>query len=71
MNGESRWSRIVRWAMVVGASGLLPAFVLRCDKASLNFQRGLTQGLGHEVSEILADQILEDRNSEEDADNED
>jgi hypothetical protein len=59
MNERSRWSRFARWATVVGASGLLPTTVMRCDKAALNFQRGLTQGLGHQFSEVLADELFD------------
>jgi len=59
MNGQSGASRIVRWLMLIGMTGLLPAFVMRCDKAALNFQKGLTQGLGGQVSEILADRALD------------
>jgi hypothetical protein len=33
--------------------GMLPAFFLKCDKASLNLQRGFWQGLGYNVSALL------------------
>ena len=68
MYGRTWTSRTVRWAMVVGASGVLPAFVMRCDKATLNFQKGLTQGLGFEVSELIVNRATEDRNAQNDAD---
>ncbi len=68
MYGRTWTSRTARWAMVVGASGVLPAFVMRCDKATLNFQKGLTQGLGFEVSELIVDRATEDRAAQDDAD---
>ena len=68
MYGRTWTSRTVRWVMVVGASGVLPAFVMRCDKATLNFQKGLTQGLGFEVSELIVNRATEDRNAQNDAD---
>ena len=68
MYGRTWTSRTVRWVMVVGASGVLPAFVMRCDKATLNFQKGLTQGLGFEVSELIVDRATENRNAQNDAD---
>lgn len=71
MNGRSRMSRLVRWALVVSMTGLLPAFVLRCDKAALNFQRGLTQGLGFELSEALAEHVLIGGDSEDESNDED
>ena len=43
--------------MIVAASGILPAFVLRCDKAALNFQRGLLQGLGEDVGDLIIGQV--------------
>ncbi|MCP4248710.1 MAG: hypothetical protein GY778_16825 [bacterium] len=54
--------------MIVGASGVLPAFVMRCDKAALNFQKGLTQGLGFEASELIADRAIEDRDAQNESD---
>ena len=53
-----RRTHMVRWLMVVAASGVLPAFVLRCDKAALNFQRGLLQGLGEDVGDLIVQQSL-------------
>ena len=48
----------VRWLLMVAATGVLPAFVMRCDKAALNFQRGLFEGLGMNASDMLVDQGL-------------
>ena len=53
----NRGSRVLRWLMIVAASGILPAFVLRCDKAALNFQRGLLQGLGEDVGDLIIGQV--------------
>ncbi|UCE61004.1 MAG: hypothetical protein JSU63_04480 [Phycisphaerales bacterium] len=53
----NRRSRSVRWLMVVGTASILPAFILRCDKAALQFQRGLMQGLGEDVAELLMTQV--------------
>ena len=52
-----RSGRFLRWLLIVGAAGALPAFVMRCDKAALNFQRGLFQTLGQDVGSLLVDQI--------------
>ncbi len=49
--------RIVRWMMVIVAGGVLPAFFLRCDKAALNFQRALLQGLGDNVADLIIAQV--------------
>ena len=54
----NRGSRVLRWLMIVAASGILPAFVLRCDKAALNFQRGLLQGLGEDVGDLIIEQAV-------------
>jgi len=46
--------------MVVCSAGVLPAFVLKCDKAALNFQRGFFGGLGASVAQFVvenADQV--------------
>ena len=53
MKASTRFERAVRWVFVVAAAGVAPALVMRCDKAALNFQRGLFQGLGLSVSEAL------------------
>ena len=58
MSGKLQVRRVVRWLMIVGASGLLPAFVMRCDKAALNFQRGLFEGLGGSVGDFIVSQGL-------------
>lgn len=48
--------RFRRWLVLVGVFGVLPAFFLRCDKAALNFQRGLFQGLGEDVGSLILEQ---------------
>ena len=58
MRALSRFERAVRWVFVVAAAGVMPAFVMRCDKAALNFQRGLYQGLGLSLSETLVESGL-------------
>ena len=58
MKALSRFERAVRWAFVVAAAGVVPAFVMRCDKAALNFQRGLYQGLGLSLSETFVESGL-------------
>ena len=57
MRGSLRLTA-VRWLLMVAATGVLPAFVMRCDKAALNFQRGLFEGLGMSVSDVLVNQGL-------------
>ncbi len=52
----NRCKRMLRWMMIVAVAGVLPAFLLRCDKASLNFQRGLMQGLGEDVGDFIIEQ---------------
>lgn len=49
----SRSARLVRWFMVVCTVGVLPAFILRCDKAALNFQRAFFQGLGEDAADAV------------------
>ena len=39
--------------MLLSVAGVMPAFVMRCDKAALNVQRGFFFGLGEQVSEML------------------
>jgi len=58
MKSLSRFERAVRWAFVIAAAGVVPAFVMRCDKAALNFQRGLYEGLGLSLSESLIESGL-------------
>lgn len=53
----SRGSRLLRWVLVLGATGVLPGFVLRCDKAAINFQRGFLLGLGEDTADLLAAQF--------------
>ena len=48
----------VRWLLMVAATGVLPGFVMRCDKAALNFQRGLFEGLGMNAGDVLVNQGL-------------
>ena len=50
--------RFVRWMMIVGASGVMPAFVMRCDKAALNLQRAFWEELGVNVAGLVVDQAL-------------
>ena len=57
MNGSYRFSRSFRWMLLVGMSGFLPAFFLKCDKAALNLQRGFFQGLGDSFSDLLIDPL--------------
>ena len=52
-----RSSRFLRWFLIVGAAGVLPAFIMRCDKAALNFQRGLFITLGEDVGELIISQF--------------
>lgn len=52
-----RSHRLLRWLLVLGASGVLPAFIMRCDKAALNFQRGLFRGLGEDVGALIISQL--------------
>ena len=56
----NRRTRFVRWLIVVGTASILPAFILKCDKAALNFQRGLLQGLGDDVAGLLLTQVVAD-----------
>lgn len=53
----NRRSRVVRWLMIIGVSGIMPAVIMRCDKAALNFQRGLFIGLGEDVGSLLINQF--------------
>lgn len=48
-------SRVVYRLVQLAACGLLPAFVMRCDKAALNFQRGFFEGLGLWLSRFAVD----------------
>lgn len=49
--------RFYRYLMLFTASAMLPGFVMRCDKAALNFQRGFFEGLGIGVSEFLLQMV--------------
>lgn len=53
----SHRNRLFRWLMLVGTAGMLPAFLLNCDSAALNFQRGLMQGLGDGIGDFLLNQF--------------
>ena len=55
MKSLSRFERSVRWVFIVAAAGVMPAFVMRCDKAALNFQRALYSGLGAGLSQAILD----------------
>jgi len=44
--------------MIVGASGVMPAFIMRCDKAALNFQRGLFFEFGMQTADWVFDPAL-------------
>ena len=48
---------LVRWLMVVGAAGFVPAFILDCDKAALNFQRGMLEQLGENAADLVFEQV--------------
>ena len=50
--------RFVRWMMIVGASGVLPAVVMRCDKAALNLQRAFFEELGVQAVDLILDPDL-------------
>ncbi len=50
--------RFVRWMMIVGASGVLPAAIMRCDKAALNLQRAFWEELGVQTAGLVLDQDL-------------
>ena len=52
-----RTSRLMKWLTVVVAAGMLPAFIMRCDKAALNLQQGLFEGLGMQLGTMAADQF--------------
>ncbi len=55
MKAPIQLRRPLGWIAVL-AAGMLPAFVMRCDKAALNLQRGFYEGLGENLSEILLEQ---------------
>lgn len=57
MRLPSPGSRCARWLALIGAA-VLPAFVMRCDKAALNVQRGFYEGLGLSLSQVLVEQGL-------------
>ena len=48
-----RPARFFRWLMGIGAAGVMPAFILDCDKAALLFQRSFIQGVGENISDLL------------------
>lgn len=47
-------SRRLGWVVLFAGSTLFSSYFLRCDRAALNFQRGLFQGLGENVSDQIA-----------------
>ena len=55
MEASLRFRRRFGW-MAIFAAGMLPAFIMRCDKAALNVQRGFYEGLGLSVSQLLVEQ---------------
>ncbi len=57
MRVSYRFSRSYRGLLFVAMSGFLPAFLLKCDKAFLNLQRGFFQGLGDSFSDLLIDPL--------------
>ncbi len=59
MQGSNRFRRTVRRLLLVGAAGLLPAFLMRCDKAALNLQEGFFEGLGLAISASIAESGLD------------
>ena len=61
MNRGASW---LRWLMIVGVAGFVPAFILRCDKAALNFERGFLQGLGEDVADLVLEQVPMDADEE-------
>ncbi len=48
-------NRLFRW-LVVCSVGVLPAVVMRCDKAALNVQRAFFEGLGFALSDALLEE---------------
>ncbi len=57
MRASFRSSRVVRWLILASMCGFLPAFILQCDKAALNLQRGFFYGLGQDLSGLALDQF--------------
>ena len=57
MKRSYRYSRSFRWLLLVAMSGFMPAFLLKCDKAFLNLQRGFFEGLGESFSDLLIDPL--------------
>ncbi len=55
MKSSSRLSRAARWLLILAMPGILPAYIMRCDKAALNFQRGFFTGLGAAISAAAVD----------------
>ena len=53
MKRRSVW---LRWMVLVSCSAIVPGFVMRCDKAALNFQRALFSELGALTAEIVFEQ---------------
>ena len=51
--------RAYRYKMLalVVATAIMPAFLLRCDRAALNLQRGFWQGVGMNLSALVVDAV--------------
>ncbi|MBK9119837.1 MAG: hypothetical protein IPM18_09600 [Phycisphaerales bacterium] len=45
--------QLVKLMTLVSAGGVLGAWLLRCDRAALNFQRGFWWGLGDSISDAI------------------
>ena len=56
MRRHKRVLRALKLLTIVGAGGLMPGFILRCDKAALNLQRSLFQGLGANIADLIVEQ---------------
>jgi len=46
-----------KWAALVMTGATVFAFLLQCDKAALNLQRGFWYGLGDSISDLLTDPL--------------
>ena len=57
MRRKRRTVRALKVLMIVGASGTMPGFILRCDKAALNLQRTFYEGLGDNLADLVVEQV--------------
>ena len=57
MKRRSIW---LRWMVLVSCSAIVPGFVMRCDKAALNYQRAFWSGAGALTAQLVLDQIPDD-----------